>query len=107
VIRTEAMPQRSKQPTVFRLIRLNYYYISSLTRGIQNLFWQESKREQKPIPRAKFGKEAIAEYTGGQNRSYIIVLRRAQACLGFASALFRLCSGMLTLGLYILTLGLG
>jgi hypothetical protein len=91
---------RSKQPTVFRLVRLDYYYISSLTRGIQNLLRQEPEREQKPIPGTKFDKETIAGHVGGQNWSYIIVRRpdsgvlrilrlcssSAQACSGSAPA---------------------
>jgi hypothetical protein len=79
---------RSKQPTVFRLVRLDYYYISSLTRGIQNLLRQEPEREQKPIPGAKFDKETIAGHVGGQNGSYMIVRRPDSGVL----RILRLCS---------------
>jgi hypothetical protein len=108
---------RSKQPTVFRLVRLDYYYISSLTRGIQNLLRQEPEREQKPIPGAKFDKETIAGHVGGQNGSYIIVRRRdsgvlrilrlcsssAQALLRLAQALLRHAYPRLTLKQQLLT----
>jgi len=67
-------------------VRLNYYYISSLTRGIQNPFWQEPERKQKPIPGAEFGKETVAEHAGGQNGSHIMVLRLGQAPLRLAEA---------------------
>ena len=80
---------RSKQPTVFRLVRLDYYYISSLTRGIQNLLRQEPEREQKPIPGTKFDKETIAGHVGDQNGSYIIVHRPDSGVLRILSSCSR------------------
>jgi len=74
-------------------VRLNYYYISSLTRGIQNLLRQEPEREQKPIPGAKFVKETVAGYVGGQNGSHIMVRRPDSGVL----RMLRLCSGLLRL----------
>jgi hypothetical protein len=85
VTHTKVMPERSKQPTVFWLVRLNYYYTSSLTRGIQNLLRQEPVREQKRIP----------GHAGGQNRSHIMDAQLTQACSGCSGCSW--CSGMLRL----------
>ena len=77
---------------------LDYYHMSSLTRGIQNLLWQEPEREQKPIPGARFGKETVAEYIEGQNGPHIIVRRPDSGVLRmlrFRSGSLRLAQALL------------
>jgi len=86
---TDAMPQRSKQPTVFWFVRLKY----SLTRGIQNLLRQEPCKGAETDFRAKSGKETVA---GAHRRPKWIPHYGGQADSGRgqdSSGSTQLCSG--------------